>query len=292
MRILKMEIESFGKLEQFTLTPGSGLTLIRGDNESGKSTILAFLRFVLYGFPRKNGPEGEERERRLSWRTRTAGGRLTLEAGGAQYRILRRCMARGNGVRGGFVEELSVIALPGGTEVALEGKTPGEHFLGLPVELYDGSLYLAQSDAERVSSVGVSEAVSSFLFGEGATLRAEDARNRLQEARRTLRHRKGRGGRIPELEDRLAAVEGELALAREGFSRLGALQTQVMRCRTACAEKRAELAQVLAAFERIDIDRTLALCNDAAAAAKAEAACLQRLERAKQALATALACLC
>ena len=66
MRILKIEIEEFGKLRDLVLEPCEGLTLIEGENESGKSTLLAFLRFALYGFPRRGGADGDERDKRLS----------------------------------------------------------------------------------------------------------------------------------------------------------------------------------------------------------------------------------
>ena len=153
MQILKIEIDSFGKLREFSLEPGRGITVIEGENESGKSTLLAFLRFVLYGFPRKNAPDGDERDKRISWQTRTAAGRLTLAWKGDVYRITRRFLCRSTAARESVSEELSVVRVSDGQEVALEGKTPGEHFLGLPPELYDGSLSLVQSGADRVCAV-------------------------------------------------------------------------------------------------------------------------------------------
>ena len=66
MRILKIEIEEFGKLSDRLFLLGEGMNLIEGANESGKSTLLAFIRFIFYGFPRKSGADGEEREKRLS----------------------------------------------------------------------------------------------------------------------------------------------------------------------------------------------------------------------------------
>ena len=120
MRIIDIEIEEFGKLSDFALTPGRGITLIEGENESGKSTLLAFIRFMLYGFPRKGAVlDGDEREKRLSWRSRRASGCLTVEHEGAIYRIFRKCVARGGAARESTLDELSVLRLPQGEELDL-----------------------------------------------------------------------------------------------------------------------------------------------------------------------------
>jgi len=279
MRIRKIEIDSFGKLHGLVLEPGAGITLIEGENESGKSTLLAFLRFVLYGFPRKGSPDGEEREKRLSWQDRTAAGRLTVESGGEQYRILRRCYMRGNAQRATLSEELSVIALSKGEVVELGGRTPGEYFLGLPAELYDGSLSLVQSDAARVCRANMGEAVGELLFTGDAVLSAEEAEDKLQGARRELQHAKGRGGRIAELEDRLAALDGELLAADRGREECERLRAEAARYRALAVKKRERLARIGAVLEQAELQRTLALLEDLEQAEAEEGRCRHELER-------------
>ena len=56
MRIESLHIDRFGKLRDFDLTLEEGLTLIYGRNESGKSTVMAFLRAMLYGLNGKYDP--------------------------------------------------------------------------------------------------------------------------------------------------------------------------------------------------------------------------------------------
>ncbi len=279
MHILKIEIEAFGRLTGFSMEPARGITLIEGPNESGKSTILAFLRFALYGFPRKNAPDGDERDKRLSWQTHTAAGRLTLEWQGETYRITRRCVSRSTAARESVSEELSVVKLPEGREVPLEGKTPGEYFLGLPCELYDGSLSLVQSGADRVCAGGMGEAVGELLFSDEAVFSAEAAEARLQAARRALRHAKGRGGRMAELEDQLGALDSALVTAKEERARIAALQEEMAEQRTQLEEKKKELGYIAGAFERADIDRTLALFEDLRGAREEERCCRLVLEQ-------------
>ena len=58
MIIRKINITSFGTLSDFSAELSDGLNIISGENESGKSTILAFIRFVLYGLPSRRSEDG------------------------------------------------------------------------------------------------------------------------------------------------------------------------------------------------------------------------------------------
>lgn len=50
MRITELAVDGFGLLNGYRLTPSSRLTLVSGENEAGKSTLLAFVRAILFGF--------------------------------------------------------------------------------------------------------------------------------------------------------------------------------------------------------------------------------------------------
>ncbi|MBO5009893.1 MAG: AAA family ATPase [Clostridia bacterium] len=57
MIIEKINIGSFGLITDMTLEFSDKLNVIEGQNESGKSTIAAFIKYMLYGF---DGSENEE----------------------------------------------------------------------------------------------------------------------------------------------------------------------------------------------------------------------------------------
>ena len=71
MRIAEFHIEGFGCLERLSVTDlHPGLSLVLGGNEAGKSTLLAFLRAMLFGFPRRSAasfppPHGSRQGGRL-----------------------------------------------------------------------------------------------------------------------------------------------------------------------------------------------------------------------------------
>ncbi len=50
MQIDEIHVDGFGLMHGHVLEPGAGLTVIRGLNEAGKTTLLAFVRAILFGF--------------------------------------------------------------------------------------------------------------------------------------------------------------------------------------------------------------------------------------------------
>ena len=51
MKILEINIERFGMLRERSIRFDGGLNVLSGENESGKSTVLSFIRYMLYGLP-------------------------------------------------------------------------------------------------------------------------------------------------------------------------------------------------------------------------------------------------
>ena len=56
MKIKKLKINSFGKLENTEIEFSDNINIISGKNESGKSTLLKFIVSMFYGISKnKNG---------------------------------------------------------------------------------------------------------------------------------------------------------------------------------------------------------------------------------------------
>ena len=69
MRIVDVNVDGFGQFHGAHLAPAPGLTIIRGPNEAGKTTFLAFIRAMLFGFERGPLPGAQRRpSRRLAQR--------------------------------------------------------------------------------------------------------------------------------------------------------------------------------------------------------------------------------
>ncbi len=98
MRLRRIEIRNFRKLVGPVVVDGldNGLTVIAGDNEEGKSTLLAALKAALFEHHAVGGAIRESMA--PLGRTDTPEIALELELGGARYR-LRKVFRRGGGTR-------------------------------------------------------------------------------------------------------------------------------------------------------------------------------------------------
>ena len=76
MIIEKVVIKSFGLITDMTLEFSDKVNVIEGQNEAGKSTIAAFIRYMLYGFDDTEDSELGERRKRINWETGTAQGSM------------------------------------------------------------------------------------------------------------------------------------------------------------------------------------------------------------------------
>ena len=55
MRIIEINIDNFGKLNNFHMTFNKGINIIYGENESGKTTVFEFIRGMFFGFESEKG---------------------------------------------------------------------------------------------------------------------------------------------------------------------------------------------------------------------------------------------
>lgn len=93
MIINRLHVRGFGKIEDFDMIFSNGMNVIYGLNESGKSTLIAFIKAVLYGLKggraNKDGVEAEVK-RYKPWSNGDYSGYINIELdNGKSYRIDR-----------------------------------------------------------------------------------------------------------------------------------------------------------------------------------------------------------
>lgn len=208
-----LQITSFAGVREREISFAPGLNILRGDNESGKSTALSCLRWILYGYG-----STAEKKRQLPLDGALPEAALTLTKDGEHFRILRRTAGSGK-------EKVQIVRASDGTEVG-DGRDPGEFFFGLPSDAFDQSALIRQGDIS-VDGKKMSQAMNNLLFSADESVSVENAVKHLNKARIALWHLNRKGGRIAEQSDRLQTLRARLSEASASASEDMELETAI-----------------------------------------------------------------
>lgn len=193
MRLAELHVDGFGHFRDHVVGPLDGnVTVLRGPNEAGKSTLLAFIRTVLFGFPSRGR---DDHYPPLAGGRH--GGRITLVGDDGETYTLERYA----GPRGGH----PMLRAESGEQAALEGLI-GHATLSLYSNVFAFSLDEMQSEGLMSDSE-----VSGRLYsvGMGASGLPE-FRAKLADRRDGLFRPRGSAQKIPRLLQELNDVDGRL----------------------------------------------------------------------------------
>lgn len=250
MIIETIHIDAFGRLEnrEYALSPG--VNIIEGANESGKSTLAAFIRFIFYGSAPK------ERELLASWKSGNAAGSITLREGNRRYRIERVLVGNREAVQ--LIDAATNMPIRG----ALDGTTPGELFFGVDADMFAATAFVSQLGAAP-GGAKVGEGIENILFSADESVNTQKALAKLDSARAALLHKNEKGGRLFELDNECAELEVRLNAALESHREILSKEAQLadIRGNLAAAEEKSrtvsakvtqfETVTVLGLFERM-----------------------------------------
>ena len=225
MIIEKIEIDSFASLRGVSFDLTDGINLIEGNNESGKSSIADFIKFILYGAAGKAVDDHlAERKRVMNFNDSHIGGSMTVRVEQGRYKITRNLAVSGT-VRESVRTRISVRDCESGADI-YEGVEPGVMFLGIPEDVFCASAYLSQRGT-KVSGADINESISNILFSGDERTSAQKAIERIDSARIPLSHKHGKVGRIYDIREELYTLESKLASDMEANERIIALEAAV-----------------------------------------------------------------
>lgn len=198
MIIEKIVIKSFGRLTDMTLEFSDRVNVIEGENESGKSTIAAFIRYMLYGFTDSAEGEVSEREKRINWQSGLAQGSMYVRVGGKRYVINRSTMPADDSDRPTYREESSIIDAETGAPV--HGKlAAGEVFFGVDGELFDNTAFIGRIGDPAIDEGSVKQSIENIIFSGSEKINKQRAAARITDKMQALIHEGGGGGAILDL---------------------------------------------------------------------------------------------
>lgn len=220
MRIEKIEIKGFGKLSEASFRLSEGLNLVYGENETGKSTLQAFIKAMLYGL--KGGRSGRDGmpapvKRYRPWSGGSFGGAMEYRlANGMLFRVERDFERNSAVIYDGHFNNLS------GSFASGKDKTLAfaEKHVGMNEACFERTVFVKQMEA-RLDEDGAS-VLSGRLANAGETgfedISFKNAERALKEA---LINHVGTGRSSVRPVDRLNERLGELAARKKELEASG-----------------------------------------------------------------------
>ena len=224
MKIHELYVEGFGPFSETAVGPfNSPITVIYGPNEAGKSSLLAFIRTVLFGFPTRGfatyyPPQSGGRH----------GGRVTISDGNGRPVVVERF----EGGKGGLLAVTGEdgAPLPDSTLAAIIGHAPPDLFSRVFAfsldELQTGEFLKDQSVNGHIYSAGMGASAlpdsikairsrkETLFLKRGRTKEVDKVLAELRENESHLEEVEGNAARYGELLTRQSEVKKEI----EGLS--------------------------------------------------------------------------
>lgn len=192
MRFLHCYVENFGKLHKFSYTFSEGLSVVRGENGWGKSTLAVFIKAMLYGLPASRSTDllENERKRYTPWNGETYGGSLSFSVGDRRYRIERIFGKRESD------DIFKLFSIDTGLPSDDFSEQIGQELFGIDDAGYERSTYFSQRPLAEHAGYG---SIQSRL-SEQEDLTLSERAFRLLDKRRKYYQMTGNRGRIAELD--------------------------------------------------------------------------------------------
>jgi len=210
MKIHSLQLTSFGKFKNKTISFSDGINFIYGKNEAGKSTIMAFIKAMLYGFTGR-GSDGD-RNKYKPWDGETLSGEMEVTLSDGRRVIIHRTSGRTPAKDECHILD-AVTGEPCSVDLVAE--------IGIGENAFLKTVFLRQMDT---SFVGSDEELTDKLInlaGSGdADVGFEDAIHYLRDKIRFYKHQRGEGGHLGELKKEISRLQSEIEVAESENKKL------------------------------------------------------------------------
>lgn len=210
MIIKELYISAYGSLRDRSFEFSENLNILTGENEAGKSTLMSFISFMLYG------PD-ELAMKYIRASVGECGGRMIVTSSDGDLLIERKVSSSETSKK--VLERFSLYSLPSMKEIEVKGQ-PGEYVLGVSRAFFMGTSFVSQKGASSYDSDKTSDAVQNILLSANEKIDTGRALRKIDEIRKYFLLKRGRGGVIANAEDKLSELSNEKFLSEQARAEL------------------------------------------------------------------------
>ena len=213
MEIIQLHLKHFGRFTDYRLDMHAGINIISGGNETGKSTLHAFIRAMLYGITRNRSRSLDEYQLREPWENPSwFAGSMKLLYKGKIYRIDRNFSRR--------EESVEVVCETDGTK-AEDPYAAIRYFVGgLAEEDFDNTVYIRQAQAASGARLGerLRNCMVNMEHTADTSLDVSAAQEYLKKKKKGIEKEKREA--LEEIEQRIRGMTQESAYVNRDMERL------------------------------------------------------------------------
>lgn len=222
MRIKNLRIDTFGKLEDVSIGLDDKITVITGKNEAGKSSIAAFVKYMLYGFDSSKKADVSENQKKkyMPWFADECSGELEfVSADGKEYTAVRKTATR------------SQNTVFDADNMPVTADNAGDYFLGVNENAYKKTAFIGQRETSFTDDGELDSAIRNMVFSADESVDSRKALKKLEDIRKHYLGKAERSGEIFEIEKELSLLEQERDKWQNGHKELLAAEYQLSEIR-------------------------------------------------------------
>lgn len=273
MRIDSIDIAAFGKLKDFHMELSDRMTVIFGENEKGKTTLMSFIRMMFYGYSGKvTDAQRNPRVKYRPWNSEIMAGSISFTHDGVRYRLEREFK------KSNSADKITLINLDLNTVQSFSGSEDiGAKFFGLTDAAFERSVFIGELGMPTKNDAAngeINAKLSNIAVTGDEDISYEAVRMRLQTAKDALLSKSGKKGKCDKAIVQKEELEKKILSAKETENDIKLIQKRILKKEEEIKESSAETARLFELLKNadkikkrlfiqryIDAQRDLAKCN-------------------------------
>ncbi|MBO5908463.1 MAG: AAA family ATPase [Clostridia bacterium] len=251
MKINSIDIAAFGKLKNFHLDFSDGLTVLYGENEKGKTTIMSFIRMMFYGNAGKSSDIDKNlRIKYRPWNSDIMAGSITFTKDGRSYRLEREFK------KSNSTDKITLIDLELGTIQSLSGSDDiGAKIIGLSDAAFEKSVFVSELGAPQKNETAdgeINSKLSNMSVSGDEDVSYEKVALRLSKAREVLMSKRGKIGKYDKTVAEIENLSSQIDLSLENENEIAKLEKEAALKKEALKEASAQSAALFEQLKNAD----------------------------------------